>query len=676
MKLRPVILFGLLIFLASCNKESKPFEVSEFSLLSNFHAESDSTVKLSLDLDNAVLNGIEIPTSAQCANGYFNFSFRVKNNSSTFQKFFFKLYYQNETYKFNEDHPFCNENFYGSWQNTNATFKPTVSLAPGQEVLVSDSFKITGNPRNEKKYYGTDMATHQINQATIDNTIQYIKSNPDWVKQIKEKASTNKVSENDQLYIDALWSLNAQKERDSSENNRWKRNPRTGLYEFMLVVCGQEDLKRYPETFKDISSKGSDGNFLNPFAYVKNNKINSLHNSEILHGTRKLHVNAKLNLSKGIYVNPLSVDKPGFTREYYSDLCSDSADLYKSAHMELFYHNINRDYVLHNVKLHKDVVGENLTREEYKKLVSDFKGEQLIDTYVNSTDCPCRNVSVNTAEGSLTLRNPGNKEGEYKKEHVGVISRVGFTYGCFRAKIKFPETLSKDHVWNGITNAFWLMAQDVNAGWNMRRTCDANIAYIPKQEPDNEESMMRSHKQITYSEIDFEILKESEFWPKSSYQISNVPYLTDDCANNHDIMVTCTNWDMACHEPEFYNIGAVEHAIDGVKFIHHRWNQWYKALTTKVKAAHDDLFKAPYYYYEVQWWPEKIIWRIGPEKDKMRTICIMDKNVSSIPNNQMLMIITQEWHNQEWWPTAPYKQNFIPFPKNDIIGKVLELEIE
>ncbi len=645
--------------------------------MSNFKASPDSLVALSLDLEDAVLTGIEIPAKGQSVKGdYFNFHFRLKNTSDKYQRFFYKVFYQNQSYKFNEDHAYAHENFYGSWENTTYAFKPTRSLGPGEEIIICDSFKIVGNPRDEKRFFGSDPRKHQINQSTINSTIEYIKTVPEWMKQIKAKAVTNKVTEEQQMYIDALWSLSDQKQRDTSTNNRWKRNPRVGTYEFMVVVSGIEDLNRFPEGFKDLTKTNNKGEHLNPFGYVKERQVNALFHSRVIKPNKKLLVKAKLDLSKGLYVNPLSVDKPGFTREFFNGDCNDSADQYARAHMELFFHNINRDYVVHNVKEIRDVVGENLTREEYKKMSTQYKGAQLIDMYVNSTECPCRNVSVDKKDNSLIIKNPGNKEGEYKKEHVGIISRIGFTYGRFRAKIKFPETLSKDHVWNGITNAFWLMAQDVNLNWNMRRACESNIAYIPKQEADVEESLWKSKKQITYSEIDFEILKESEFWPKTSYQISNVPYQTDDCANNQDIMVTCTNWDMACHQPEFYNIGAVEHKIDGAKYIHHRWNQWYKALTTKVKASHDELFKAPYYYYEVEWWPEKIIWRIGPEKDKMRTICVMDKNVSAVPNNQMLMIITQEWHNQEWWPTAPYKQNFIPFPKNDIIGKVLELEIE
>jgi hypothetical protein len=41
----------------------------------------------------------------------------------------------------------------------------------------------------------------------------------------------------------------------------------------------------------------------------------------------------------------------------------------------------------------------------------------------------------------------------------------------------------------------------------------------------------------------------------------------------------------------------------------------------------------------------------------------------------MLMVMSQEFHYQEWWPTAPFMQNFTPFPKNNLIGKLLEVEI-
>ena len=83
-----------------------------------------------------------------------------------------------------------------------------------------------------------------------------------------------------------------------------------------------------------------------------------------------------------------------------------------------------------------------------------------------------------------------------------------------------------------------------------------------------------------------------------------------------------------------------------MEFVHHRWNPWYKALTTKVPAKNDEVFGGDYYYFEIEWMPEKIIWRIGPEKDKMRIVCIMNSDVSAIPNNQMVAVVTQKRHNQ------------------------------
>jgi hypothetical protein len=88
------------------------------------------------------------------------------------------------------------------------------------------------------------------------------------------------------------------------------------------------------------------------------------------------------------------------------------------------------------------------------------------------------------------------------------------------------------------------------------------------------------------------------------------------------------------------------------------------------------LFGGEYYYFQIDWQPERIIWRIGPSTDKLRVAGYVDSRVTSIPNNQMLMIISQEFHNTRWWVGSTYSQDNIPFPKNDIIGEILEVTIE
>ena len=42
----------------------------------------------------------------------------------------------------------------------------------------------------------------------------------------------------------------------------------------------------------------------------------------------------------------------------------------------------------------------------------------------------------------------------------------------------------------------------------------------------------------------------------------------------------------------------------------------------------------------------------------------------------MLFIITQEFHNTQWWPGTPYKQENIPFPSKDMVGEIYDFTIE
>lgn len=60
----------------------------------------------------------------------------------------------------------------------------------------------------------------------------------------------------------------------------------------------------------------------------------------------------------------------------------------------------------------------------------------------------------------------------------------------------------------------------------------------------------------------------------------------------------------------------------------------------------------------------------------MRVVGYMNDKVTTIPNNQMTLIITQEYHNTKWWPGSPYTQENIPFPSKDLIGEIYELVIE
>ena len=60
----------------------------------------------------------------------------------------------------------------------------------------------------------------------------------------------------------------------------------------------------------------------------------------------------------------------------------------------------------------------------------------------------------------------------------------------------------------------------------------------------------------------------------------------------------------------------------------------------------------------------------------MYVVGYMSDKFTVIPNNQMLTVITQEYHYSEFWPPIVYDQNFLPFPMNDIEGRVYEVVVE
>lgn len=670
------LFIGIFLFFSSCSNKGG-ISISNFNI--ELSAKNTSTItELQADLSDAVLNGIEIPTKKQTPSGYFTFSFKVKNNSSDIKKFYYKFYYQNETYKFQDTTPLSYENFYGSWTNCLFTFKPTKILSPGEEVFVRDSFRIVGNPRNESIYFGPDPDKYLAIDDSIRSKIAFVKSVPAWLKSSTEDAKKLGISVDEKIYLNALWAIGYQKDHDRSTNNRWKRNPRMGNYEFMLVVTSPEDIGKIPKEILDLQLKNANGTFTNPFGYFLMKGKKELKNTQVILSEKKLKVFSKLDPNAGIYIDKLAINKSNFSTEFYNPTCSNSTELYKKAQFQQYFHNIDKDFTVYNIPEIRDVTGENFTKKEYEELKEKYADkEKRMKMFVNSSDCPCKTVQTDPKKNSFSMVIPAVEADNYKKEHVGLSSRIGYSYGKFRAKIKFPPMLSKDNVWNGLTHAFWLLYQGEDNSWNLRRECKGSVGYIPKGTGDNEASVKESKKSHYYSEIDFEIVKESQYWPKTSYQSSKkTTFKTDDAYNNDEIMVTCTNWDMACNEPKKFLFGAEEYIADGNPYILHRWNFYSKALTAKVPVKHSEIYNAPYYYFEIEWLPEKIVWKIGPEKDKLRVICVMDKDVSSIPNNQMMLIFTQEWHNEEWWPTAPYKQNFIPFPKKNITGEILEIEIE
>ena len=647
--MKRILTFLICLSLFSCKDDIN------FNPMSNFPDEN--IVALDMDLRNVVNEGIVIPSDSQCGEPGFAFTFNAKKGQ------YYKIYYQNESYKFGDNDSLSNENFYGSWEDVSVGFKKVE-----ESGMVTDYLRIVGNPRDEKKYYGADLTKNNFNKESVDNVIRSIKNTPEWFASVKEKAINNGNDLDEQLYLDAIWIINDNKNR-GDVNNRFKRNPRVGEYSFMLVVCDEDAMNQIPDYIQNISLTDENGAFVNPYSYFSENKNK---NVNVIVSDKRLKTRAVITPEYGVFLDETQIKTNDYTVDNSNPRCSDSEEMYSNALYKQFLSHVSQQYTLRNIPLIKDVVSDDdpYTMKEYEEARSKYDSAQLQYNYPFVTDCLGSTVKLND-DNSISLINPGNDDlNDLQKESTGIMTRVGFTYGKFRGKIKFPVMLNEENIWNGLTYAFWLIYQDEHP-WNNRRTSTAGGGYVDKN--DDSENPVRRHD-YHYSEIDIEIVKASRYWP-DFYYTENENIATENPMNNNEIMYCCTNWDLATREPVKFASGINKIPYKSKTYEAMRWYDLYKALTIKSPIS-NEFFKEDYYYYEIEWRPNEIIWRVGPSEDKMQLVGYMNDEYTAIPNNQMLCIVTQEYHYSEWWPPIVFEQGLIPYNKSDIEGRVYEIVIE
>jgi hypothetical protein len=442
------------------------------------------------------------------------------------------------------------------------------------------------------------------------------------------------------------------------------------------------DAGAIPPWVRDISQT-QDGIFVNPYHWLLFGDGAQQHGLMALTSADSLKVIAQVPIDAGVYVEPGQFG-PG-QDQWFSDYCGTSDALFRSAVFRQAVHHTDPSSLFYNIPVVADVAGDAYTLTDYYWNSVFHTREEMLHIHPAIADCPCREIRFDSVRRTVSLINKGVEWGEWKKQSIGLATRHGFTYGKYTVKINMPKLLNTHGIWNGLTNAIWLLTQSGEA-WNNRRAC-AKPGYIADYYSGkaNERSATTA-----YSEIDFEILKTGPYCPEYVYPpvyaypladqksawLWNLPYPAGSGNSRDEIMVCCTNWDMACGQPENFDVGCGKIKKDGQVFMPHRWDHWYKAVTEKTAASDMELFGGTHYYFQIEWKPDEIIWRIGPEKDQLRVVGYMNAGMTSIPDNQMILIISQEFHSTSWWPGSPFEQGFIPFPANDLKGEILEITIE
>ncbi|MGE5424339.1 MAG: hypothetical protein ACM3N9_03180, partial [Syntrophothermus sp.] len=346
------LLFLFLILFGGCSKKTPDtkdapagdFEVADFNPLQNWNYDSAGVVSnaenhlksINLDYNGALDNGFIIPTIHQVKEGKFIFSFSLKNKRKQDRKFYYKIYYQNESYKFPERDPmdstrqnlYAQENFYGSWEDVTVTFMETPVISGDNDYhQITGDFRIAGNPRDEKRYY-------------------------------------------------------------SDKNDRWKRNPRVGRYSFLLVVTTDENLKAIPEYIKNISLM-KDGNFVHPYFYFFTGEGKNLTSTVSLRAAVELAVVAKPDPAAGIYISDGYFNNKG-TGAYFCKTCGVDPELKKNAPFEQFTHYIDASTKMANIPVIADVLKDNYSLTDYNWDRQFYTKEELVNVLATESREPCK----------------------------------------------------------------------------------------------------------------------------------------------------------------------------------------------------------------------------------------------------------------------------------------------
>src|SRR5690554_173220 len=544
---------GLILF--SCTETH--FQINSFDALTNFESSNDTLV-LEMDLSDGPFKGITLP-SQKGKDGAKNFEFRfeITNTSSEPMPVYYKIYYQNESYKYSEVDKDAllkknaynrksAENFYGSWISDSLIgFRQSEIIPAGGSLVITDSLYIAGNPLNDSLYYSYHPQNPNLTPEEIQSVVDIIKANTEWYDAVVKKAIDKNKPLETQLRDDAIWTLH-NSHPPGNDNQRWQRNPRVGSYSFMLVAGDEENIKKLPESVLDMSKIDKrEKVHMNPFYYFGHKVDPEKSGIGVARASQTLKTFAVMRPDAGLFY-----DGSAFlnnSRRPDSE-CNKSDDAFEFAHFRQFVNEEVLDSSLHNIAIKANVRGDEYTREDFAYNAQTANRDE--PSYVNKPLTPCENAWYDTEANVLVVENPGNTDRPYKKENAGVEGRFGFTYGKFRGRIKFPDMLSNDNVWNGLTCAYWLKFQSLDE-WNTRDVCEKE-GYVIHEMADGE---YVNKPQNSYSEIDIEIVKTSRDWGMHSYP-DWVPPPAYDAAADNNVIVTCTNWDLACKDPSNFDVGA------------------------------------------------------------------------------------------------------------------------
>ncbi len=656
---RPIIYFAIVAWLSSCSSDQRSIVITEFSPLYNYEFEGDTLV-MEMDLDAGPFRGIRLPSARKpVGKQTFQFAFKAQNTSNRARRVAYKIYYQNDSYRHPETvidetgreiyNTKSSENFYGSWVSDSLEgFRKTAPISANEQIVIQDEVTILGNPLNERTYFDGNPIDQRFREIDIQEAVAEISLQPNLLSDALYRSDSAQVDTLKALRKAAIQTL-LSKKADYLENQRWQRNPRVGCYRFMLVAGDAESIAMLPNTIRNMGIEDPELRVrINPFYFFRygGGSIDALSSGiTVLESQKVLKTYAVLSASHGIYYNYFDFDS---IPAEFNTVCSSTDELYMLAHFEQHVDRWHTPLPIGNIDEAANVGGMSYPLKQYLSNVKS--GKRILDTLFTPEQRPCENIYYYPLSESIGLQNPGNAKRPFAKRNAGVQGRVGFAYGRYRARIRFPEMLSKEGVWNGLTYAYALVNQSENRGGIKTNETAARKPLI-----------------------ELEITKDSKLWPGAiDAGLDTANYHPE---KDHNLIVAGILSAGAGNIKDESDRKALSAKGRDRTYLIYRPETAPERLVQKSErpAART---AGQTYYYEIEWKPESVSWKMGPSPGQMEEVGYVNVAVSAIPNQQMVPLIRQEFQPTGERPFAPFAQRHIPYPSMPINGLVYEIVIE
>lgn len=674
----------------------------------------------------------------------FKFEFTVENTSPTDQYFYYKIYYQNESYKFDDTDPKNYKNFYGSFGFDENKYQSIITSGPlagnlitkgvGQghwgvvqklvpansTITVTDHFRIRGNPRNELMMYKGPRLEDGANAEFMDNfeRLEYIKSNGSVVYDNTNHTWPHSAETLVHMLVDDGLDLDFDILRNNGTNEfnqcgdfnlgRENRNPQVGDYSFMLMAS--TDINEVPGHIVDISKKKNALKkkvFVNPFAYFHSGAGSSLPSTKVLDATNKLKMYIEPLLSSqqkydnNLLVNPVSTNRgevlvsDGPSQRSNISPCSEF--LAEPYQQEFFGWEGFDVKVKGFVPFLADIIGDNWTQMDYTwhrnfvKRPTKFSDGELIKAINDYRRVDGATPVPGTGNGELHLTIPGHtwdnitddqlvtyhySNGDVEdlavRESPTVNLRYPLTYGKYRAQIEFPEILSEDSVFNGITCAFWFF------GGGGRR-CDNDVTEFDIE-------LYPAHPNDWFAWGPPRVANADQY--DHTNWSPNVLYSKQDIRvdiSMFDYRKDESNCDCTFPVPNPIDMNTVvEEGDDPIIYTQSSGGQnfdtWRNpsdtlpgriAIKQASRIKHDELFGKDF-WYEIEWTPTEVFYRIGPDENNLQLVGYMDGDRVKLPEAAETLIINIEFLGN----ADTYATEDIPFNSEPITAKIKQVIIE